>query len=64
MTEPRKLPDGRLAVPVRVEADGVIGDGEIIIDANHPDYDRWLKWLSRNELDNQIRDQPTPLADS
>lgn len=38
-------PDGTLTVPMRAEADGVIGDGLVTIGPDHPDYQAWDEWL-------------------
>jgi len=41
-TRPRRLPNGNLEVPVRVESDdGVIDDGLAEIGPDHPNYQEW-----------------------
>lgn len=47
MTLPERLPDGRIRVPKRAEADGVVGDGAVEVGPGDPDYDAWDAWLSR-----------------
>lgn len=39
---PVKLANGNLLVPVRLEAEGVLGDGMQVIGPDHPDYQDWL----------------------
>lgn len=42
-----RLPDNRLVVPKRVEAEGMVGDAYVPIDAEDPDYAKWEAWLER-----------------
>jgi hypothetical protein len=45
-----RLDDGRLRVPMRAEGDdGVIGDGMVVIDQDHPQYQAWSDYLDRAE---------------
>lgn len=43
--QPERLPDGRLRVPRRAEADdGMIGDGMVDIGPDDPDWDVWDRY--------------------
>ena len=43
----RRLPDGRLQVPMRAEAaDGTIGDGVVTLAPGDPGFDAWDCWLA------------------
>jgi hypothetical protein len=46
----KRLPNGNLLVPSRVESDdGVIGDGVVEIGPDDPDYDEWARELERQQ---------------
>ena len=45
---PRKLANGGLLIPVRLEAeDGTIGDDVAEIGPDHPEFQKWMTWLKR-----------------
>lgn len=44
--KPRRLPNGRLLIPVRLEGpDGTVGDGMREIDETDPEWDEWVAEL-------------------
>ncbi len=44
------LKNGNLLVPSRVESEGgTIGDGVLEIAPDHPDYERWLAFVTETE---------------
>lgn len=52
---PRRLPDGRLVVPVRAEGpNGEIGEAVIVIGPGDELYDVWEPWLAREEREGRI----------
>jgi hypothetical protein len=49
MTPPKRLANGNLLVPARVEGpDGLIGDVIKEIGPDDPDYAAWSKWMDEN----------------
>lgn len=43
---PKRLPNGNLLVPVRLEAeDGTLGDGVVEIDHSDPEFEAWEREL-------------------
>ena len=47
---PRRLPNGNLLVPVRLEGeDGTIGDAVEEISAGTPEFRQWLAWMKRRD---------------
>ena len=42
-----QLPNGNILIPIRVmdEDSGIIGDAMVEIGPNHPDYEKWDKYL-------------------
>jgi hypothetical protein len=55
-----KLPNGNLIVPKRAESDdgAVVGDGFEEITPEHPDYQRWLSFVT--ERDGEQNNSATP----
>lgn len=55
-----KLENGNLLIPKRAEADddgdGVIGDGVEEITPDHPEYQKWQKWLDADNNKEQLFD--------
>jgi hypothetical protein len=45
----RKLENGTLLVPKRVEVEGVVGDAMLEIQTDHPDYARYFKEYEREQ---------------
>jgi len=43
------LANGNLLVPARVEAEGIVGDGAIEITVTHPDYEKWLPFITEHK---------------
>lgn len=53
MFEPRRLPDGRVQVPVRAVADdGTVGDGVAILGPGDDGYDEWVRWFNQQERES------------
>ena len=54
-----KLDNGKLLIPMRAEGDnGLIGDGFIEIDADHPDYGEWLDSISEQSATSHSSANP------
>lgn len=47
--EPRRLPDGRIRIPVRAEDGDVVGDGWLDIGPEHPEFEAWDADVKKNE---------------
>jgi hypothetical protein len=49
MTDAERLDSGHIRVPVRLEGDGVIGDGVVELKPGDPDYAEWDAFLNGDE---------------
>jgi hypothetical protein len=41
-----ELPDGRLVIPLRAVAEGVIGDGMVAVGEGDPEYREWRDYFA------------------
>jgi len=54
----KRLPNGKLCVPVRVEftdpktGHTILGDATEDVGPGHPDYHKWVAWLNRMDRIN------------
>ena len=56
MTQAKMLANGNLLVPMRAEADGLIGDGMIELEPGDEQYKEWFDYFNTPASDDQSPD--------
>lgn len=60
----KRLPDGKLLVPFRVESEdrSLVGHGYMEIDSSHPEYEMWERSIRRREeIESSVKDAKQPV---